>query len=127
MNTITRATRIRGLIATAIFSALALSFAAVCAADDSTNPPSATVKYGDLNLSNPQGAAALYSRIVGAAHEVCRSFEIDSRNPMFVQALNACVHKAIADAVTKVGQPELFAIYNAKNRQPLPMTVAQTR
>ena len=39
----------------------------------------------------------------------------------------ACVHKAIADAVTKVNQPELFAIYNSKNHEPRPILVAMPR
>ncbi|HEV7444952.1 MAG TPA: UrcA family protein [Steroidobacteraceae bacterium] len=125
MNTTTPSIRLRGLIATAIFSALASSFAAVCAAADGT--VSETVKYEDLNVSNPQGAATLYRRIAKAADDVCGSYHVDSRNLESKASLNACIHKAIADAVTKVGQPQLFAIYNSKNRQPLPVTVASVQ
>jgi UrcA family protein len=82
------------------------------------------VKFGDLNLSNPQGAAKLYSRITSAANEVCKRFEIDSSNLQARARLNGCVLKAIADAVATVAQPELLAIYRAKNRQPLPILVA---
>jgi UrcA family protein len=85
------------------------------------------VKFGDLTLSNPQGAATLYRRIAAAARDVCGSYDLDRWNLGSRASLNACVHKAIADAVTKVGQAELFAVYNAKNHQPLPITVAQTR
>jgi len=127
MNTTTPSIRLRGLIATAIFSALASSFAAVCAAADGITTVSETVKYGDLNVSNPQGAATLYRRIVQAASNVCGSHDFDSRNLEPQASLKACVHKAIADAVTKVGQPQLFAIYNSKNRQPLPVTVASAQ
>jgi UrcA family protein len=127
MNTLTPSTGFRGLIATAIFSALASSFAAVCAAADGTTTVSESVKYGDLNVSNPQGAATLYQRIVKAANNVCGSHDVDSRNLESQASLNACVHKAITDAVTKVGQPQLFAIYNSKNRQPLPVTVASAQ
>lgn len=127
MNTTKTSTRLRGLIATATLTALASSFTVVSAAADSTDAPTLVVKYGDLNVSSPRGAAALYNRIAAAANEVCNSFSIDSRNLVAQARLNACVHKAIRDAVTKVGQPELFAIYNAKNSQPLPMTVAQNR
>ena len=66
MNRMTTSTQLRRLIATAILGALASGFAGVSAADDS-DVRSKTVKYGDLNLSNPQGAAALYGRIVQAA------------------------------------------------------------
>jgi UrcA family protein len=128
MNTITPFTRIHRLIATAIVGAFASSFAVVCPAADDTETVSVVVKFGDLNLSNPQGAAALYGRIVAAAHNVCGSYDSDEVIHRGSRArADACVHKAIADAVTKVGQPELFAVYNAKNRQPLPITVASAQ
>lgn len=124
MNTMTPSTCLRRLIATAIVGALASSFASVCAAADSSDSVSVIVKYGDLNLSNPQGAAALYRRIVGAARNACGSSKVDIRDLGSKARLDACVDDAIADAVTTVGQPELFAIYNAKGKQPVPMTVA---
>ena len=116
-------------ITATLFGALALSCGAAAIAADNSDLPQAVVKFGDLNLSNPQGGATLYSRIAVAAHEVCKSFDNDSRNLASQARLEACVHKAIADAVTKVGEPELFAIYNAKNHQPRPTIVAsaQTR
>jgi UrcA family protein len=86
------------------------------------------VKFGDLNVSNPLGAATLYERIAAAAHSVCGSYY---SNDVFhhgsLARVNACVRKAIADAVTRVGQPELFAVYNTKYRQPLPISVAAAR
>jgi UrcA family protein len=110
-------TRFRGLMATAIVSALASSFTAVCAAADSSGVLSETVKYGDLNISTSQGATALYGRIRSAAETVCRSFE--GRDLVAKAGKYACVNKAISDAVSKIGQPELFTVYNAKNRTPL--------
>ena len=127
MNTTNPPTRLRGFIATAIFSALASSFGGACTAADSGDTRSETVKYGDLNISNPQGAAALYRRIVAAANNVCSSYEADSRYIGSQASLNTCIHKAITDAVTKVGRPELVAVYNSKNRQPLPVTVASAK
>ena len=115
------------LITTAIFGALALSCGAASIAADRTDLPQIVVKFGDLNLSNPQGAAVLYGRIRAASRVVCGRF--DDRELAAKMRLDACVRKAISDAVTKVGQPELFAIYNAKNHEHLPITVAiaQTR
>jgi UrcA family protein len=127
MNTVTPSTRLRGLIATAMVSALAPSFAVVCAAADRSDTASEIVKYGDLNVSDPQGAATLYRRIVAAAHNVCGSDEIDSRLLGSRVRVEACVHQAIVDAVTRVGRPELIAAYNAKNRQPLPITLAAAK
>jgi UrcA family protein len=115
VNTTTHPIRFRGLIVTVILSALATGFATICAAADTTDVPQVVVKFGDLSLSSPQGANKLYSRIAAAAQEVCKSFAVDDRDLGARSRLNACLHQAIADAVTKVGQPELFAIYNAKN------------
>jgi UrcA family protein len=115
MNTATpHPIRFRGLIVTAILGALA-GFATICAAADTTDVPQVVVKFGDLSLSSPQGANKLYSRLAAAAQEVCKSFAVDGRDLGARARVNACLHRAIADAVTRVGQPELFAIYNAKN------------
>jgi UrcA family protein len=117
-------TNLPRLITATFFGALALSCGAVSIAADNSDVPQVVVKYGDLNVSNPQGAATLYSRIAVAAHEVCKALDIDNRNLGFRARLDTCVHKAIADAVTKVDRPELFAIYNAKNHQSRPIIVA---
>ena len=129
MNTLTTASYLPRLIFTATLGALALSWGAASIAAVEGDVPQAVVKFGDLNLSSPQGAAKLYSRIAAAGSEVCKAFDIDGRDLGARARLNACVHKAIADAVTKVDRPELFAVYNAKNHQPRPVIVAavQTR
>jgi UrcA family protein len=129
MKTLITFTNLPRLITATIFGALALGYGALSIAADNSDVPQAVVKFGDLNVSNPQGAATLYSRITVAAYEVCKSFDIGPRNLGSRARLDACVHKAIAGAVTKVGQPELFAIYSAKNHQARPIIVAaaQTR
>jgi UrcA family protein len=87
------------------------------------------VKFADLNISNPQGAKMLYSRITLAAHAVCLSFDPDSRSLAEGRRLDACVHKAITNTVADVGQAQLSALFNATNHQPSPIMVAaaQTR
>ena len=108
MHTSTPSTGLRGLIATAIFGALASSFSAVPAAD----PPSSasvTVKYADLNIASPSGAVVLYMRIRAAAQSACSYFwfKTDADEAR-------CVRNTIANAVTQLKQPELSAVYNAK-------------
>jgi len=128
MNTITTPTHLRRMIATAIFSVLASSLAAVCTAADGTDAPQTLVKYADLNVSSPQGAASLYARIRMAADKVCRP--LDNNDPASKMRMYSCIRKAIADAVTKVNQPALFAVYNAKNNkksQPTILVAGQTR
>jgi UrcA family protein len=117
MNTsITSKTRHFG--ASALLIAAVSGFAGIgCAAD--TGQLRAVVKYGDLNVSSPEGATVLYSRIRAAAEQVCRPF--DSRDLVLKGAKDACVHHAMADAVNKVDQPALFSVYNAKNRISKPV------
>lgn len=126
MNTMTLFPRVRSLIATAVFGVLASGFSAVGAAADGTDPPTAIVKYADLNVSSVAGATALYGRIRAAAQTVCRSFD---QRDLASQALKAdCINHAIARAVTEVNEPALFTVYNGNHRTPLPMTlVSQSR
>lgn len=129
MKTPITLTNVPRLMTAAIFGALALGYGALSIAADNSDVPQTVVKFGDLNISNPQGAATLYSRISVAAHQVCESFDGDSRNLGSRALLGACIHKAIAGAVSKVGRPELFAVYRAKNHLARPIFVAavQTR
>jgi len=127
MNTVNTPSRLAGLIASGVFGALALSSGAVCSAADGFGSPQVLVKYGDLNVSSQQGAVALYTRIRAAAERVCGPF--DHRDLAAKTVVNACIHKAISDAVAKVDQPALSAVYRAKNRTPQPiiLAVGQTR
>jgi UrcA family protein len=110
MNT---ASRIQSLILIALFSILYSSLAALPAvADNSFEPLNVTVKYSDLAISRPQGAAVLYSRIRSAAEKVCSLY--DDRDLGRKMHLDACIHKAVADAVTAVNEPALRAVYSAK-------------
>jgi UrcA family protein len=111
MNTITT-TPLRTLIAGAILSALAFSFATVSRADDDTTPPQVIVKFGDLDVSTSQGAATLYRRIHGAAVNVCSRMYVDQQSYKWHE--NACLHKVIADAVIKVNRPTLSAVFASK-------------
>lgn len=124
MTTMTTSLSFRGALATAIFGALTCSVATVCTAGE-TDPLQTTVKYADLNVSNPQGATALYARIQQAARQVCRPFDRDDLSSK--ARMGACVHKAIADAVLKVNQPLLFAAYNAHYGQPIVLAATQSR
>ena len=125
MNTQTTSRSFRCVLATAVLSAFACSLATVCTAADRMNPPQTTVKYADLNVSKPEGAAALYARIQRAARQVCLPLDGDGLSSKV--RMGACVHKAIADAVAKVGQPALFDAYNAHNGQPTPIVLASTQ
>jgi UrcA family protein len=107
MNSSTTSIGLRGLIASAIFGFLGLGPCIVAAADRGAE--SRTVKFADLNISNPSGAHVLYRRIRAAAQVVCSYyfFATDADKAR-------CVRDATADAVTKINQPALSAVYNAR-------------
>lgn len=111
---------LRGLIATAIFGFLGLGLCVVAAADPSAE--SRTVKFADLDISSPSGSHVLYRRIRAAAQVVCSYyfFATDTDKAR-------CVRDATADAVTKINQPALSAVYNANNKTSAPSgLVSQT-
>ena len=117
MNPSNSSAGLRGLIATGILVVLASTLSMTSAADPSS--ASRTVKFADLDISDPSDAHVLYMRILAAAQVVC------SYVPFATDADKArCVRDAIADAVTKIDQPELSAVYNAKNRTPVPNSLA---
>jgi UrcA family protein len=110
--------RFRSVIATALFSAVASSLAVLPAVADNVDAHQITVKYGDLNLSIPRGAATLYSRIQAAAKDNCRQFEGPG-----IQAIlqyNGCVDEGIVGAVTQVNNPALYAVYSAHAGKEVP-------
>jgi UrcA family protein len=118
MNTMTIASRFRTMTAATLVCALASGFAALPAVADSFDAPQITVKYADLNTSSPQGAAMLYGRIKSAAKSVCSQF--DGPGVEAYQQRNACITKAIWDAVTQVNAPALSALYGAKTGKEVP-------
>ena len=114
------------LVRSAFFGALALSLGAVLMAGEPVEMRQTVVKYGDLNLSNPQGAKALYRRISAAAHEVCEPLYDGVRDLGVRQAAGACVHKAVDDAVNAIRQPQLSAVHAANTHQPATVFIAST-
>jgi UrcA family protein len=117
----TASTGRRGLIAIVIFAVLGLGLGVGAAAGASTE--SRTVRFSDLDIANPSAAYVLYRRIRAAAQVVCSYyfFATDTDKAR-------CVRDATADAVTKINQPALSAVYNATNKTSVPSRlVSQSR
>jgi len=76
--------------------------------------PTATVKYGDLDLSTQDGALTLYRRIAAAARQVCP--DEDVRNLALFVRSRACQADAIARAVNDSHIPQLAAVYAARSK-----------
>jgi UrcA family protein len=127
MNTVTIASCFQSLISIALASIFSFGLPALPVAADSFAPLKVTVKFGDLDISRPQGAVALYGRIRSAAEKVCSPFEGSGLSAK--AHLDACIHKAIADAVIAVNEPALLAVYGAKlgKTQPARVTSLQNR
>jgi UrcA family protein len=58
------------------------------------------VRYQDLNLNTDAGVKVLHQRIQGAANQVCA--DVDGRDLVVARAHQACVERAVADAVAQV-------------------------
>lgn len=121
MNTIP-STPLRTLFASAILGALALTFATVSSAEEGVTPPEVIVKFADLNISTVPGAVALYGRIQSAAQTVCSRMYISTE--AYRHYKNACLQKVIADAVNKVSEPALSAVFASKYGISAPVVLA---
>jgi UrcA family protein len=113
----------RRLSATVLSGVIASSCTVAPAAGaENLAAPQVRVTFGDLDVSRPQGAAVLYSRILRAAEKVCSPYWATS----FAAQVNAdkCVRAAIGQAVTTVDRPALSQIYSAKTRAPLALRSA---
>lgn len=75
----------------------------------STDAPTFTVRYSDLNLSTYQGALALYGRIQAAAYRVCAADNMLNLDAM--ATARVCREEVIAKAVRDVNNPMLAAVY----------------
>ena len=123
MNPPIHATGLRRLSAAVLCGVMASSFAAPPAAEaEDFEALQVKVKFSDLDVTHPQGAAVLYRRIKAAAETVCSPYWATG---FAAQANNYnCVRTAIAEAVTTVDQPALSQIYSAKTHTPLPLRSA---
>jgi UrcA family protein len=122
MNTTMHHTRFRISIGAACliaWGAAVTAFPAVAA----DAPPTAKVKYGDLDLNNPAGVNQLYVRIRTAAEHVCgppnHSLELAVQ-----QRRAGCVDQAVAGAVANAHQPALAALHSAKTGAPKALRLA---
>jgi UrcA family protein len=86
----------------------------LCAAEESQ----LTLTYRDLAVTTSQDAKMLYKRIRRAADKVC--WYLDHGDLSSKAHKNACMDKAIADAVMRVGEPQLLSVYNSNHRAPPP-------
>jgi UrcA family protein len=75
------------------------------------------VKYGDLNLANPEGVSVLYKRLRVAAVRVC---ENDSPYLEKRAEVKRCIADAMERAVARVNSPALTAYAASKGGERRP-------
>ncbi len=105
MNTNTR-NKLYPIIGGACLAAICLLNGPAKAADPDV--PTKAVKFQDLDISKPAGAKVLYRRIRAAAKEVCP--ETRDNEFWIIAARNACIDRAIDDAVKQVDSPLLTSL-----------------
>jgi UrcA family protein len=71
-------------------------------------PISKVVRFGDLDLTKPEGAQVLYRRIQAAAQQVCA--QPTSRMLETVRVEQFCTRNAIDNAVRQVNSEQLTAL-----------------
>jgi UrcA family protein len=89
---------------------LLVAFAPGAFAADDPDAPSMKVHFGDLNLSTDAGVETLYKRIKIAARTVCQESEV-AGDGRVASHYWACYDKAVADAIGKVNNTQLTAMY----------------
>lgn len=96
----------------AAFAAIAAAPLTATHAEDTGVTRSETVRYGDLDLSNQQGAVTLFRRLHNAATDVCSNQAEDrySTAPDYKR----CLENAVGDAVASVDQPVLTTYAQAR-------------
>ena len=70
------------------------------------------VSYSDLDLAHAEGASTLYTRIEHAAHNVCELNTVPQPRKLILE--HQCVRKAVDEAVHRVDDPNLTAVYLVK-------------
>jgi UrcA family protein len=87
--------------------------------------PKETVKFQDLDVGGPAGAAVLSQRLHVAAQHVC--FAQWDKDPRKVQRAETCANEAESRAVSQLNVTQLTAYYEMKNRQASTLTASLTK
>ena len=85
---------------------------------------STIVRYGDLNLANPEGAKAMLTRIKHAARQVC---EPAPESALEYPDWRNCVAKATDGAVSSLNAPMVTAAYSGKQTNSVALAQNSSR
>jgi UrcA family protein len=104
-----------GIAATLAFNAANASTEGVSNAQSRTNEYlTYVVRFSDLDISKIEGVKTMYARLRYAAKVVCEPLE--SARSLGAAEYQACMDKAIADAVTRVNHPLLSQYHQSRTK-----------
>ena len=89
-------------------AAAALSLASVAPAF-ATDAPTAVLNTASVDFHNAAATQAFYAKLARTAAAVCDS---GSANPVFIQQDRVCAKQVMADAVARLDQPTVTALYH---------------
>jgi UrcA family protein len=89
---------------------LAVNQASAASSDD--EPKSVVVRYSDLDLSQPQGARTLYTRIQLASRVACG--DVGAKDLAHIGQFHKCVDQAVTKAVEAVNSQRVNEIHEAR-------------
>ncbi len=110
-----------GLSAIVALGFAAAAGAGLAAPGTDPSPPSRTVVYRDLDLSQPAGAQVMLTRIHGAAMAVCGPAP-DMRDLERAKPYRTCVDDAEGRSVMSLGNASVISLYSGK---AMPIRLAQ--
>ena len=110
------------VLAAATLAAGVGSAGASAAADHHT--VSTTVRYGDLDLANAEGAKAMLTRIKHAARQVCQPAP---ESALDYADWRNCVSKATDRAVSSLNAPMVTAAYSGKQSNSVVLAQSSSR
>jgi UrcA family protein len=87
-----------GSMIAALTACMAVGLADVAHSATPDAAPSIKVSYGDLDLTNEQGAHTLHARVTAAARQVCAPDGLDIRDLNLYTVERSCMSQAIANA-----------------------------
>jgi len=103
-----------------LLSFLAATASSLATADALVNVKSEVVRYDDIRLISPVGAAVLYARLHSAAVRACGGPISGPTQLAREQRYNACTQEAVRKAVDEVNHPILTQYYASRHSVIVP-------
>jgi UrcA family protein len=109
-----------------LLSCLAATASSLATADALVNVKSEVVRYDDIRLISPVGAAVLFGRLRTAALLACGGPINGPPQLARQQRTDACVRDAVAKAVNDVNHPVLTQYYETRRNAVVPSRAGET-